>query len=118
MVEYFNNTLSSALNTAAPLKVQKRSTDRISPLFNNNSVNEIKRICWAAERKWRKTRFTVHCNIYKEAMSAYNKAIHLEGKDYFSKIITKDAGNSIILFSTTPTTQHCPRPPTVLCIKM
>lgn len=33
-------------------------------------------------------------------MSAYNKVICLARKDYFSKIITKDAGNSIILFST------------------
>ena len=33
-------------------------------------------------------------------MSAYNKAIHLARKDYFSKIIREDAGNFIILFST------------------
>lgn len=56
MVDIFNNTLSSALNTAAPLKVRERSTDRISPRLNNNSLNEIKTICQAAERKWRKTR--------------------------------------------------------------
>lgn len=45
MVENFNNTFSSALNTLAPLKVKKRLSDRISLWLNSKSVNEIKRIC-------------------------------------------------------------------------
>ena len=75
MVEKGNNTMSSASNTAVTLKIKKRSTDKIFSCLNNNNVNEIKRICQAAEIKWKKTRLTVHCNIYKEAITVYNKAI-------------------------------------------
>ena len=49
----------------------------------------------AAERKWRKTRLTVHCNIYKEVMTAFNKAIRPTREDDFSKIITENAGNDL-----------------------
>lgn len=42
----------------------------------------------------------VQCNIYKEAMTAYNKATHQARKEYFSKNITENVGNSKILFST------------------
>ena len=56
MVEDFSITLSSALDTVAPLK--KRSNDRISPWLNNNNVNESKRICRAAEKKMEEVQFT------------------------------------------------------------
>ena len=112
MVEDFSITLSSALDTVAPLKTKKRSNDRISPWLNNINVNESKRICRAAERKWRKTRLTVHFNIYKESITAYNKAIRMARKDYFSKVITENAGNSRILFSTIDQLLHtAPTPP-------
>uniref|UniRef100_A0A667YPA7 Reverse transcriptase domain-containing protein n=1 Tax=Myripristis murdjan TaxID=586833 RepID=A0A667YPA7_9TELE len=100
MVKQFNNALSAALNTVAPLKVKKKFTDRISPWLNNNSVKKAKRACRAAERKWRKTKLTVHCNIYKEALNTYNKEVRLARMNYFSKIITENSGNSRILFST------------------
>lgn len=87
------------MDAVAPLKVKKKSNDKISPWLNNSSVSQTKRICRAAERKWRKTKLTVHCDIYKEAMTAHNKEIRAARKDYFSKIITENAGNSRILFS-------------------
>ena len=36
----------------------------------------------------------------KEAMTAYNKAVRMARKEYFSKIITENAGNSRVLIST------------------
>lgn len=47
-VEHFDNTTSPALNTVSPIKVEKRSRDRISQWLNNNSsVSECERVCGA-----------------------------------------------------------------------
>ena len=45
MVEKLNalGALSSALDTVAPLKIERRLTDRICPWLNENSVKEIKK---------------------------------------------------------------------------
>lgn len=57
----FNKYLSSALYAVALLKVNKKCNDRISPLLQNSSVNEIKKICRAAEKNMEEnqTHFTM-----------------------------------------------------------
>lgn len=89
--------MPSALNTAAPIKVKNRSTDRISPCLNNNSVNEIKIICEQLKENGGKlgSQFTVVYKVYKEAMTACNKVTLLSRKDYIFKIITENAGNCV-----------------------
>jgi hypothetical protein len=100
MVENLNEALSSVLDTVAPLKTKNKFTSRTSPWLRNKNVSEIKRKCRVAERKWRKTKTTIHHGIYKDALTTYNKTIRLARKGYFSHIITENAGNSRVLFST------------------
>ena len=111
IVQNFHNTMSTVLDTVAPLKVKKMKTDRISPWLNNTDVKDNKRRCRTAERKWRKSKLTVHYNIYKDTMTTYNKAIRLARKDYFSKLISDNMGNSRVLFSTIDRLVNTPSPP-------
>lgn len=48
---------------------------------------------------WR-TRLTVHKELHKEALTAYNKMIRLARQDDLSSIITENTGNPRMLFST------------------
>ena len=100
MVENLNDALSSVLDSVAPIKTKKKFTSRTSPWLRNKNVSEKKKKCRVAERKWRKTKTTIHHDIYKDALRTYNKTIRLARKDYFSNIITENAGNSRVLFST------------------
>lgn len=100
MVESLNVALSSALDTVAPLKAKKKSTSRSSPWLSHNNVTNDKRNCRSSERKWRKNKTTINYNIYKDALTTYNKTIQRARKDYFSNIITVNTGNPRILFST------------------
>ena len=100
MVENLNDALSTVLDSVAPLKTKKKKLARSSPWLKINNVSEEKRKCRAAERKWKKTKSTIHYNIYKDALTTYNRTIRLARKSYFSNIITKNTGNSRVLFST------------------
>ena len=88
------DALLSVLDSVAPLKTKKKCTSRTSPWLRKKNVSETKRKCRAAETKWRKTKITIHYNIYKDTLTTYNKTIRL------AIIISENARNSRVLFST------------------
>ncbi len=66
----------------------------------NINTCALKWSCRKAERTWRKTKQEVNHSILKETIATYNKIVRTEKQIYFSKIITKNSGNSRVLFST------------------
>lgn len=91
MVDFFNTNLTNILNTVAPLRERKRTSDKIS--------RERKRLCRAVERKWRKTGLEVYRNIYKKQILSFNCALHSARRAHFSKLITESNNDPRTLFS-------------------
>ncbi len=98
IVDSFSSKLSSALDKVAPLELKKVKTKTMPP-WRNTEIIKLKRNCRMAERKWRKTKLTIHLQLYREKMSTYNKAIKHARQAHFSKLI-KDKNNPKVLFST------------------
>ncbi len=74
IVENFNNKLKSTLDSVAPLLTKTRKT-KPTPPWRNDEINKLKRNCRSAERKWRKSKLTVHYEILREQLKTYNKAV-------------------------------------------
>lgn len=99
LVNDFNTKLRSTLDSVAPVKFKKVSSKR-KPPWRNETVNEQKRNCRKAERRWRNTKLQVHYDILREHLAKYNKAIREARRAHFSELINKNLNNPRILFST------------------
>ena len=100
MANYITNLLSTTLDKVAPLKPKTIKNCRHSPWLNSISVKQQKRKCRAAERKWRKYKSEVYQDVYKTALLTYNSTVKHARRNYFSKIISSNSGNSKTLFKT------------------
>ncbi|XP_051784214.1 uncharacterized protein LOC127527943 [Erpetoichthys calabaricus] len=98
-VERFNTKVRAAVDIVAPEKTVKKSSSIVIP-WKTQRVSDLKRTSRRAERKWRKTKLTIHYEILKVKITEYNNTVRLERCCYFSKIINNNASNPRVLFST------------------
>uniref|UniRef100_A0A3B3HCT2 Reverse transcriptase domain-containing protein n=1 Tax=Oryzias latipes TaxID=8090 RepID=A0A3B3HCT2_ORYLA len=99
MVEHFNNKLQSAIDVVAPLKTKMLKTKATAP-WKNEPIRALKRECRRAERKWRKTKLTVHRKIFKEQQMRYSHAIKKARTLHFSNLILQNKNDLRVLFKT------------------
>lgn len=77
-------------------KVMKTKT---APLWRNDKIKKLKRICQGAQRKWRKTKLTVHYEILQEQLKLYNNSVKQARISHLSKLISDHKNNPKFLFS-------------------
>ena len=99
IVDCFNSKLESTLEKVAPLKLKKIKS-KPNPPWKDETIKHLKRKCRVAERKWRKSKLTIHFQIFHEQLTNYNKAIKHARQSYFSNLINDNRNNPKILFST------------------
>lgn len=97
--DHFNNRLRSALDIMAPLFNKKRKNNNLSP-WKNDQIKHLKKILRCAEKKWRKTKLTVHYEILHEQLRSYNSAVKQARISCFAILITVNKNNSKIPVST------------------
>lgn len=94
-------------------KVKKR------PWLNDVTRN-LRRVCRLAERKWLKDKLQISYDILRESLSNYQNAVRAARSLYFSRIISHNANNPKVLFSTidkvlSPSINYFPSPSKDLC---
>ena len=99
IVDHFNNKLRPALDTVAPLSTKILSI-KPTPPWIKTEIKQLKRNCRSAERKWRQTKLTVHCDIFWDKLKTYNKAVKQARTSHFSQLISDKKNDHKFLFST------------------
>uniref|UniRef100_A0A3B3C1C6 Reverse transcriptase domain-containing protein n=1 Tax=Oryzias melastigma TaxID=30732 RepID=A0A3B3C1C6_ORYME len=102
MVEYFNNKLKFAIDAVAPLKTKIVKTKATAPWINED-IRAMKREARRAERKWRKSKLTVHRQMFKEQQRMYSYAIKKARNLHFSNLILQNKNDPKFLFKTIDT---------------
>lgn len=74
LVNNLNTKLQSAIDHIAPVRY-KKIPQKQKPPWRNQNINQLKRNCRKAERRWRKTKLQVHHDILKELLAEYNTAV-------------------------------------------
>ena len=102
LVTTFISKAKTALDSLAPIHLKKVKEKSKAPWFNSD-LDELKKACRRAERRWRKTKLHVHQDILKEQLAALNKAMKKAREDHFSSLVSTNANNPRVLFSTIDT---------------
>ena len=92
IVDSFNHKIKSALDSVAPLLIETINT-RPTPPWRNTETKKLKRNCRSAERRWRKTKLTVHYEISHGQLKTYNNAVKQVKISHFQKIINEHKNN-------------------------
>ena len=87
----YNETLSNLLDRHAPLKSKTVTIHPTSPWYTPE-IHEAKKIKRKAERTWRRTRLTVHREIFITERNNVNKHISKSKQDFYSNTI-KESSN-------------------------
>ena len=88
MVDYFNSSLSAALDKHAPL--QKREITvrpRVSPWYTSD-IGDAKRLCRFYERRWRLTKSDSDRNAFKEHRLLVTTLTDLAKTSYYTDLIS------------------------------
>ena len=99
IVDNFNCKLKSTLDSVAPLLTKTVKTKPVPP-WRTATIKKLKINCRGAERRWRKSKLTVHYEILREQLKSYNNAVKQARTSHFSKLITDNKNNPRFLFST------------------
>ena len=100
IVNDFNSKMKEALDSVAPLLIKTAKIKPIPLWRNANNIKKLKRNCKSAERRWRKTKLTVHYEILREQLQTYNNTVKQARRTHFSKLITDHKNNPRFIFST------------------
>ncbi|KAF7640869.1 hypothetical protein LDENG_00008850 [Lucifuga dentata] len=88
------------MDVLAPVKTKIFSGKQKASWRNASTVAYLKKECRKAERRWRKTKLLIDCDIYKEKLRLYNLELCRTRQSYFSAIINGNINNTHSLFST------------------
>uniref|UniRef100_A0A4W3H811 Reverse transcriptase domain-containing protein n=1 Tax=Callorhinchus milii TaxID=7868 RepID=A0A4W3H811_CALMI len=105
-----HNTLSSTLDTLAPITSRTVSYSRSSPWFTTH-LRSLKNQVRAAERTWVKSGLTVHRQIWLDLLKIYRSTLASAKSSFYSRIILEAKDNPRLLFSTTSQLLRPPRHP-------
>jgi exonuclease III len=105
LVSEYNSLLSSLMDTHAP---SRTSTLVMRPLvpWMTKEILEEKRLCRQFERKWRKTKLTVHIQIFKAQRKVVRLLIRKSKVGYFTEKVRASKGNQKALFRLTNELLH------------
>ena len=105
LVLKYQNTLSDILDKHAPLK-EKAIKLRPNAPWYNDATRAAKQERRKAERKYKKTKLTVHRDILKEKQAIANNLCYQAKVDYYNKKISDEKENSKELFKIANTLLH------------
>ena len=91
-VNDFNACISNVLDNYAPVCTKTIPQRPFSPWYNS-AVKAAKTLKRKAERLWKKTKLTVHKDIYKQKKKDLCNVICAEKKSYINDKITKSSSN-------------------------
>ncbi|PIK34105.1 hypothetical protein BSL78_29071 [Apostichopus japonicus] len=97
-ISLYNSVLSSIVDSHAPKKT-RRVPVRSQPDWYTALIREAKQQRRQCERLWRKTRLTVHRDMFIEAKRKVNIMIAEAKSSHFHNIISENSGDSKKLFS-------------------
>ena len=86
----YNNTLSNLLDKHAPLKSKIVTIHPTSPWYTPE-IHEAKKVKRKAERIWRRTKLTVHRDIFITERNKVNKLIIKSKKDYYANTLNESS---------------------------
>lgn len=96
LLSLFKHSCTSILDSIAPFR-EKTATITPQPWLNEYT-QELKRDYGRKERKWKKTGLQVFYDIWKEALSTYQKAVKEAKTSFFSSLILTNYSNPKVLF--------------------
>lgn len=97
LVRQYETTLTSVLNDHAPVKKKVITLRPTAPWFNREiQVQKVERR--RLERKWRKTKLTVHRELYTQQCDVVHKLISAAKKSYYSDLISECGSDQRELF--------------------
>ena len=105
LVEQYNSVLTTIMDDHAPV-ITKYVTDRSGSPWYNEEIREAKRCRRHAERKWQKTRLTVHLDLLREQTARVNNLCRQAKSDYYKAKIEDCAGDQRSLFRLTNQLMH------------
>jgi len=97
-VNNFNSTLSTLLDKHAP-KSKRTVVEHTPNPWINDQIIQAKRERRRRENDWRKSKLTVHLDIYKEHCQNVKNLIEKEKSEYYRNIINESKGNQKKLFN-------------------
>ena len=105
MVHQYNTTLRALLDKHAPLKTKTFPVRQMIPWYSDE-IEDAKQQRRKLERLWRRTRLTVHRQMYQAQKQLLNDLIKSEKARYYNDKITNSAGNQSTLFKTVDQLLH------------
>ena len=97
LFNHYNTTLMKILDKHAPVRKMKIHAREKTP-WMTEEIKEARRIRRQAERRWRKTKLTVHRQIYKQKRQIVTELIAQAKKQYYSDRINEKEGDQKALF--------------------
>ena len=97
LVAEYDQYLGQLLDQHAPL-VSRRVRDRPSAPWLTEAVREARRKQRRAERKWRKTRLTIHKQLYIQEIVNFRSVLGAAKRDYYTTKL-KSCSSSKLLFN-------------------
>ena len=114
LVQLYNDTLISLLDQYAPVK-SKEITIGKNPPWSSSEINLLKRTMRRKERLWRKTKLTVHYDMYKNQSAKFFTALRSARIQHCSKLVGDCGSDTKKIFRLTnfllgrKTTQALPK---------
>ncbi|CAL9708038.1 unnamed protein product [Knipowitschia caucasica] len=99
LVSYYNSTLSSCLDTLAPIKTASVTFTRSAPWYTTELRN-LKKQRRQLERLHNKTGLTVHLQALNDHTLLYRSALSTTRTAFYTEMITSGSSNPRTLFST------------------
>jgi len=97
LVELYDQNLSCIIDKHAPLKTRKIPV-RLESEWYNVSIRKEKQRRRQLERLWRKTRLSIHRQMYRSQCCVVNKLIEEAKRDYYVTLIKENEMNTKALF--------------------
>uniref|UniRef100_A0A8C6KDR5 Reverse transcriptase domain-containing protein n=1 Tax=Nothobranchius furzeri TaxID=105023 RepID=A0A8C6KDR5_NOTFU len=93
----FNSTCSTVLNAVAPLKSRHKKT--VADPWLNEETHALRCQCRVCERRWRKDKWQISYQLFKDSLTRYQKAVRTARNRYFANIITRHKNDQKKLYS-------------------
>ena len=104
LVAMYNDTLTSLLDSLAPVRTRLVPANRTCPWFTPE-LGQLKAAGRRLEQLYKKTGLTIHSMLYTEHIQTYRDALNAARSNYYSSLITSSVSRPKTLFSKTPC--HC-----------
>lgn len=95
--DLYNNTLSNLIEKHAPLKTRTLTIRPLAPWYCNK-IHAMRKAKRKAEKLWKKTKLTIHRQIFANRRTDLTNQIKLSRKNYFQNKIESSSDNQKVLF--------------------